>query len=259
MLVMKRALFFLCLSWVISGCQSQKTEKLTIATAANMQFAMESLIKAFTSETGIACETAISSSGKLTAQIEEGAPFDVFVSADMKYPARLFENGFSTAEPKIYAYGNLVLWSRVDGIEPSIELLSDEQIHHVALANPKTAPYGVAAIEVLTHFQLLDALAQKLVYGESISQTNQFIISKAAEIGFTAKSVVRSPQMMGKGQWKDIDPSIYAPIAQGVVIVKHSEKDMPAARTFYDFLFSEKARQILTDFGYAVGEEISQE
>ncbi len=255
MLMLRRSLLWLCLAWAMSSCQSQKSDTLTIATAANMQFAMESLIQAFTSETGISCETAISSSGKLTAQIEEGAPFHVFISADMKYPTRLFENGFSTAEPKVYAYGKLVLWSRIDGLEPSIEVLSDERIRHIALANPKTAPYGAAALEVLTYYQLLDPLAQKLVYGESISQTNQFIISKAAEMGFTAKSVVRSPQMKGEGQWVDIDPSIYSPIAQGVVILKHSGENMPAARAFYDFLFSEKAQRILTDFGYEPGIE----
>lgn len=255
MLMLRRSFLWLCFGWAISSCQPQKTDTLTIATAANMQFAMESLIQAFTSETGIACETAISSSGKLTAQIEEGAPFHIFISADMKYPTRLFEKGLSTAEPKVYAYGKLVLWSRIDGLEPSIERLSDEDIHHLALANPKTAPYGEAAIEVLTHHQLLDPLAQKLVYGESISQTNQFIISKAAEMGFTAKSVVRSPQMKGKGRWVDVDPSIYSPIAQGVVIVKDSGENMPAARAFYDFLFSGKAQGILRDFGYEPGNE----
>lgn len=250
--MIKRTLLYLILvGWTV-GCHSPRGEKLTIATAANMQFAMEAILEAFTAETGIACETSISSSGKLTAQIEEGAPFDVFVSADMKYPTRLFENGLSTGPPEVYAYGNLVLWSMIDGMKPAIELLADESVHHVALANPKTAPYGVAATQVLEHFQLTEKLNGKLVYGESIAQTNQFIISRAAALGFTAKSVVLSPQMKGQGQWIDMDPELYSPIAQGVVIIKHSDQQMPDARRFYEFLFSEKAREILIGFGYAV-------
>jgi molybdate transport system substrate-binding protein len=257
--MLQKALFYLLLGCLLTACRPQERHTLTIATAANMQFVMESLIQAFTDETGIACETAISSSGKLTAQIEEGAPFDLFISADMKYPTRLFEKGLSTAAPEIYAYGKLVLWSMIDSLEPSIDLLKDEHIHHVALANPKTAPYGVAAMEVLKHYQLLSVLANKMVYGESISQTNQFIISRAAELGFTAKSVVLSPPMKGKGQWQDIDITLYSPIAQGVVILNHRDHNLEAAQKFYDFLFSPKGKDILSAFGYEVGKGISED
>lgn len=250
--MLKRALFCLLIGWCLAGCRSQERHTLTIATAANMQFAMEMLIQAFTDETGISCEMVVSSSGKLTAQIEEGAPFDLFISADMKYPTRLYEKGLSTAAPEVYAYGKLVLWTMADGLQPSIEILSDENIHHLALANPRTAPYGVAAMEVLSHYQLLEPLQKKLVYGESIAQTNQFIITKAAEVGFTAKSVVLSPQMKGKGQWIDIGMSLYDPIAQGVIILKRAELNRSAAQQFYDFLFSNKAKEMLTEFGYQV-------
>lgn len=234
---------------LILACRPTNTEKLTIATAANMQFAIQTLIRTFTEESGIECETVISSSGKLTAQIEEGAPFDLFISADMRYPSRLYDEGFTTAPPEVYAYGQLVLWSMVDSLYPSIPLLSEKHIGHIALANPRTAPYGEAATEVLRHYNLLDKLTEKLVYGESISQTNQFIISKAAELGFTAKSVVLSPRMKGRGAWVDLDQSIYSPIAQGVVLMKASDQTA-VARKFYDFLFSAKSRQILEEYGY---------
>ncbi|PHN01298.1 molybdate ABC transporter substrate-binding protein [Flavilitoribacter nigricans] len=255
----KRLLPGLLFGLLLLACQPSREDKLTIATAANMQFAMENIIAEFTETTGIACETAISSSGKLTAQIEEGAPFDIFISADMKYPTRLFTEGLSLEEPKVYAYGKLVLWSMIDNLEPSIERLTDPEIHHVALANPKTAPYGAAAVQVLEKYQLQEALQAKMVYGESISQTNQFIISRAAELGFTAKSVVLSPQMKGKGKWKDIDMELYSPIAQGVVILKHRDQNLEAAKQFYDFLFSRQGKDILSEFGYEVGQEISQE
>lgn len=252
MTMLKKILVLLALGGILAACQSKDKHKLTIAVAANMQFAMEPLIQTFTHETGITCEMAISSSGKLTAQIEEGAPFDLFISADMKYPTRLFEKGLSTAAPEVYAYGKLVLWSMMEDLEPSFELLSEEKIHHIALANPKTAPYGVAATQVLKHFKLLDALQHKLVYGESISQTNQFIVSKAAELGFTAKSVVLSPRMNGNGQWLDIDMSLYSPIAQGVVMLRHTDQDKVIIQQFYNFLFSEKAKEILVRFGYQI-------
>lgn len=247
---MKRvaSIIALCLI-MLSACQGKQPQKLSIAVAANMQFAMKELTKTFTNKTGIQCELIISSSGKLTTQIKEKAPYDVFVAADMNYPEVLFKSGFTTKKPEIYAYGQLVLWSIKDGLTPSLELLNDKQIRHIALANPKMAPYGVATIEVLKHFNLYDNLKNKLVYGESISQTNQFIVSKAAEIGFTAKSVVLSPEMKNKGNWIDIDDANYSPIAQGAVIIKHT-KVIEEAEQFYEFLFSTDAKEILTKYGY---------
>ncbi|MEO1263322.1 MAG: molybdate ABC transporter substrate-binding protein [Bacteroidota bacterium] len=233
------------------SCQQRQQSKLTIAAAANLQFAMKDLVYSFTETTGVQCEAILGSSGKLTAQIMEGAPFDLFVSADMKYPTALNQKGFSLSPPAVYAYGKLVLWSMVGHIRPSIEILTSDSIEHIALANPKTAPYGQAAIEVLKHYNIQGQTENKLVYGESIAQTNQFITSEAAECGFTAKSVVLSEVMKGKGQWIELDPAIYSPITQGVVILKDSKK-VKEARQFFDFLFSEKGKNILEKFGYAV-------
>jgi len=236
---------------LLVGCQDTTPTKLTIATAANMQFAMKELTSSFTIQTGLPCETVISSSGKLTAQIKEGAPFDILVSADMKYPSDLFENGFATSAPETYAHGRLVLWSMTEQ-SPSLEILSDETISHIALANPKIAPYGSAAVEVLEHHNILGEVTDKVVYGESIAQTNQFIISKAAEMGFTAKSVVLSPGMKGQGRWIEIDPNIYTPLAQGIVILDNQRGQLDQAQKFYDFLFSQKGKEILDKFGYSV-------
>lgn len=253
MIVPKKGLIYILFGLYLVGCTKSGKETLTIATAANMQFAMEALTAAFTQQTGIPCQTAVSSSGKLTAQIEEGAPFDLFISADMKYPNNLYEKGLTAEAPEVYAYGQLVLWSMISNLEPSLQLLSGEAVRHIALANPINAPYGVAATEVLEHFQLLPLLQDKLVYGESIAQTNQFIISKAAEVGFTAKSVVLSPRMKDQGRWVDLDAAIYTPIAQGAVILDRSGSRQEAARQFYDFLFSTSGREILVRFGYEVG------
>lgn len=217
-----------------------------------MQFVMVELIENFTKKTGIECETIISSSGKLTAQITEGAPFDIIVSADMKYPLKLFKNGLTITKPQIYAYGKLVLWSMNNDIEPSIEILTKSEITHIALANPKTAPYGLASIDVLKHYHILDSIQHKLVYGESISQTNQFITSKAAEIGFTSKSVVMSTKT--KGKWIGINSELHTPIAQGIALLKNRNNHSKEAKLFYDFMFSTKGKEILNKFGYSVPE-----
>ena len=245
-------LFILLLVSSLSfSCQRDDTASLNIATAANMQFAMQAITTAFTMETGIKCNMIVSSSGKLTAQIREGAPFDVLVSANMKYPQALHEDSLSWTEPKVYAYGKLVLWSMAASIMPDIESLGSDSLKFVAVANPQNAPYGQAAMKVLENLGHLPDIESKLVYGESIAQTNQFITSGAAELGFTAKSVVLSNQMGGQGSWLEVDASLYDPIAQGVVLLKNSEQ-VDQARQFYNFLFSERAQSILVNFGYAI-------
>ena len=242
--------------FTVSACGNKKndTKKITIAAAANMRYAIKEITNEFTQLTGIECELIISSSGKLTAQIIEGAPYDVFVSADMKYPYEIYANGLAQAPPKIYAFGNLVLWTMVEGINASLHSLTNELVQHIALANPKTAPYGKSAMDVLEHYKLLDKVEHKLVYGESISQTNQFIVSKSAEMGFTSMSVVLSTEMKGMGQWIALDSNIYAPIEQGIVIIKRQKGNNNDSDEFYDFIFSNNAKKILVNFGYSVDE-----
>ena len=241
---------------LLFSCNSatKESSELTIAAAANMHYALGPITEKFTEKTGIPCQLIIGSSGKHTAQIMQGAPFDIFVSADMKYPSDLYNKGFTTAPPEIYAYGKLVLWTMIDGLALSSGNLNDSSINHIALANPKTAPYGQAAIEVLEKYGLLDSLKNKLVFGESIGQTNQFVYSKSAEIGFTAQSVVLAPEMKGKGKWVLVNDSDYKPISQGAVVIKQSDGNSQQANKFYNFLFSNEAKIILKDFGYSVDE-----
>jgi molybdate transport system substrate-binding protein len=121
------------------------------------------------------------------------------------------------------------------------------------MANPETAPYGRAAIEAMTFYKVFDIVKDKLVYGESISQTNQYILSRSADIGFTARSIVLSSEMKGRGKWVDVDPRAYTPIQQGAVILKHGmETNKDAAQKFYNYLYSDKAKQILKKYGYVV-------
>jgi len=247
-------LFALTLSIFSSSCTSSNNKVLTIATAANMQFAMEELVDIFQEENNIQCELITGSSGKLTAQILESAPYDLFVSADTFYPFELSQKGNTLSEPINYAIGQLVLWSWKKRANLTLESLLNDDIHHIAIANPKTAPYGLAAQQTLYALNLYDTLQQKLVYGESISQTNQFITSQAAEIGFTAKSTVFSPQMKGKGTWISIDTSLYEKIIQALVPLKNQRGLEKEIYQFIEFIKSTKGRATLEKYGYLLPE-----
>lgn len=227
------------------------SQELRVAVAANAQFVTQALKKVFTEETGIKTTLIVSSSGKLTAQIRQGAPFDVFLSADMKYPATLYKEGQTADKPKVYAYGKLVLWTLGStDLSNGIKVVTNQGITKIAIANPQTAPYGVAAVEALKKAGFYDKVKSKLVYGESISQVNQYLLSGAADIALTAKSVVLSPGMKSKGHWKEVDHNLYEPIAQGVIITKTAH--MEAAEKFYKFLFSKKAEGIFEKYGYLI-------
>jgi len=247
-------LSIICLFFCSCYYGNTKQETLTIATSANMQYAMEALAERFTENTGIPCELIIGSSGKLTAQISEGAPYDLFVAANMKYPLEVARQGLAASPPKMYANGSLVLWTIKEGLTPTLDLLTRESVSHIAIPNPKTAPYGKAAIEVLQHLNLLDSLTPKLVFGESISQTNQFVISGSAEIGITALSVVLSPQMKSRGSWISISSELHAPVEQGVVLLKKKAGPGEGATRFYEYLTGNEAAEILKNYGYSVSE-----
>ena len=171
---------------LIFSCENKNSPKLRIATSANMHFAINELVKKFTRLEGIECEVIVGSSGKLTAQINEGAPFDVFVSANMKYPNDLYKKGLTKEKPKVYAHGKLVLWTLKNDIIPSLKLLENIEIKHIALANPKIAPYGIATKETLISMGLWNNMSKKVVRGENIAQAFQFIKSRNAELGFVS-------------------------------------------------------------------------
>ena len=225
---------------------------LTVAVAANMQYAFGELQTAFSKETGHALKPVYNSSGKFAAQVMHGAPFDVFLSADMDYPAQLHKAGFSAAAPAVYAYGALVLWTMTDlDLVQWQRTLASAAVNRIAVANPKTAPYGRETIKMLAHFKMDELLKPKLVFGESIAQTNQYIHSRVADAGFTAKAVVMSPEMRGQGKWIDLPRESYQPIAQGMLVLRHGERHNPAlARQFHDFMLSPSARAILGRYGY---------
>ena len=225
-------------------------QKLRVAVSANAQFVSQKLAAEFKSETGIDADLVVSSSGKLTAQMEQGAQFDVFLSADMKYPQELFAKNLTTAKPQIYAYGTLVLWSKKEiSLTKGLKALINPAIKKIAVANAALAPYGEAAEQAMERSGLTAQLKPKLVYGESIAQVNQYLLSGVADVVFTAKSVVLDPAQKDVGNWVAVDSKLYQPIAQGVVVLK-SSANRADAQKLYQFLFGAKAKSIFKKYGY---------
>ena len=247
----KRVLLWACL---ILASPLVHAETLTVAVAANVKYAFDDLAAEFKKETGVEAKGVFGSSGKITAQIKNGAPFDVFISADMEFPQALYQDKLATTAPRIYANGVLVLWTLNPlDLGKGMQVLVDPAVQKIAVANPKLAPYGREAIRALEYFKLRASVEQKLIYGESIAQVNQYIDAKAVEIGFTAKSVVLAPEVNGKGKWIEVPKESYEPIAQSVVILKHgSETHAESAKKFLDFLFSHKGRTIFEKYGYVL-------
>ncbi|PWJ59482.1 molybdate transport system substrate-binding protein [Dyadobacter jejuensis] len=249
---MKIKLLFLTVLSVMAAC-SKPSEELMIATAANVQYVMNDIKAEFEKESGKKVQIIVGSSGKLTAQIREGAPFDVFVSADTKYPEEIYKQGGSDRAPQVYARGALVLWSKnlpTEGLDWN--RLKEDNIHKIAIPNPQTAPYGEAALQALEKTGLMPAIKTKLVYGESIAQTAQYITSGSVDVGFNALSIVLSSNMKDQGHFTPIDTALYAPIQQAAILLRHSENSLKKASSeaFYEFLYSERAQQIFRKYGY---------
>jgi molybdate transport system substrate-binding protein len=219
-----------------------------------MQYAIKDLVADFGKDHPYSCEVILGSSGKLYAQIREGAPYDLFLSADMTYPEALHTHNLTQGAPRIYAYGTLVLWTSNTALKPSMEVLQTDSVSYIALANPMTAPYGKAAMEVLDFYDLKASLKDKLVFGESVGQTNQFITSGAADIGFTSQAVVMSSEIKNEGRWVHIEKSAYTPMPQGAVVIKGKRSEIQGVQEFYTYLFSPEAKGILQKFGYSVHE-----
>lgn len=232
--------------------QVQAAEPFTVAIAANLKYVFDDLAAEFKQETGIEAQSVLNASGKIATQVRQGAPFDVFMSADMEFPEGLYKEGFAVTAPKPYAYGLLVLWSQTGAdLSKGVAGLTDAAIGKVAIANPKLAPFGKQALKAMEFYKVKTVLEPKLVYGESITQVSQYVDSKAVDVGFSAKSIVVAPETAGKGKWVAVPEESYEPIAQGVVILKHGiESNADAARKFYGFVQSEKARAIFAKNGY---------
>jgi molybdate transport system substrate-binding protein len=227
-------------------------QNLKVAAAANLQGVIKVLQADFTKKTGIGVDPIIGSSGNLTTQIRNGAPFDIFLSADMAFPQTLFTEGFSTEKPAVYASGSLIICSTQNlGFDNWERLLLTPRIKKVAIANPEIAPYGKAAVESLKLKGVLSEIKSKTVYGESISQVNTYITTGVVDVGFTTQSFIKDEEGKQVLYWKAIDPKSYSPIQQGVILLKHAAGNANAEK-FYQYILSADAKRIFKDYGYIV-------
>ncbi|MCL2635747.1 MAG: molybdate ABC transporter substrate-binding protein [Betaproteobacteria bacterium] len=227
--------------------------EVQVAVAANFTAPAQQIAAEFERQTGHKAMLSFGATGKFYAQIVNGAPFEVFLSADDATPARLEKEGQAVAGSRFtYAVGALVLWSaQTDVVDAQGEVLKSGNFKHLAIANPKTAPYGGAAIETLTRLKLLDAVQAKFVQGENIAQTFQFVATGNAELGFVALSqVFRDGKLSGGSAWI-VPGHLHEPIRQDAVILANG-KNNAAAGAFMDYLKTPRAHAIITSFGYTL-------
>ena len=256
------ALFAILLAKTPKALNAQQPT-LRIAAAADLQPVLPPVLEAFQKATGIQAEVTYQASAALTAQIQNGAPYDLFLSADLSYPKRLIEagvadtagvigpNGFSdSSTPVTYARGTLVLWTRKDSHwpTPSLATLRDPSLQRLAIANPDRAPYGRAAVAALTSLKLLDTLKPKLVTAENIAQTAQFAETGNADAGLISLTSAKTQHLQSIGSYFIIPADLYPPIEQGAVIVTNS-KQRESCHKFLDFLLSPAIQQQLAKSG----------
>jgi molybdate transport system substrate-binding protein len=228
-------------------------QTLRIAAAADLQPLLPGILTQFEKQTGIHAETSFQSSATLATQIINGAPFDVFMAADMSFPQKVIAAGLAEeTEPVAYARGTLVLWTRKDsGINTlSVATLKDATVKSIAVANPEHAPYGRAAQASLQKLGLYDSLKPKLVTAENIAQTAQYAESGNAQLGLISLTSALTPRLQSIGQYVKMPADSYPPILQGVIVVKHPAGTQSAHR-FLDFLGSAPVKQQLADGGLA--------
>lgn len=227
--------------------------KITIAVAADLKFAMDEIVVNFKKrQPGDEVQVVYGSSGKFHTQIQQGAPYDLFFSADIAFPRELADRGFAASEPRAYAVGRVVLWSNsIDATKMTLASLADEKITRIAIANPKHAPYGKRAEEALRSSGLWEKLQPKLVFGENIAQAAQYVQSRNAQVGIVALSLALNPEMSKKGGYYLIPDTLHNPLVQGYVITKKGAKK-PLAKQFADFVGTKQSAAVLTRYGFVL-------
>src|ERR1700687_3485772 len=240
---------------LLLACRFASAETLTVAAASDLQAALPAIVSQFEKDTGQHVRLTFGSSGNFFTQIQNGAPFDVFLSADIDYPRRLEASG-EAERGSLYQYatGRVVLWTRMDSgidVRRGLTVLTDARVRRIALANPEHAPYGRAAIAALRHEGLYERVREKFVLGENISQAAQFAESGSADVGLLALALALSPTLKSAGIYVDIPESWHPPIEQGAVVLA-SSREKSLARQFIDYLKKPDSVRTLQSYGFAV-------
>ncbi len=245
-----RKSFILTLLFV-AYATSLRAEEAMVAVAANFSAPMQQIAALFQKETGHQIKLSFGASGGIYAQIKNGAPFDLFLSADQLTPQKLEAEGLGVPNSRFtYATGQLVLWSKQEGlVDAKGHALQNKSIQRIALANPKLAPYGAAAMETMTNLGLLKELQSKLVQGDNIAQTYQFVSTQNAQIGFVALSQVFANGKITSGSAWIVPGNLHQPIQQDVILLRKGQ-DNKAATALLLYLKGEQAKKIMKSFGY---------
>jgi molybdate transport system substrate-binding protein len=242
-------------SLLLFGCLAASAQGLSVAAASDLQSVLPAIAAQFEKSYGEPIRLTFGSSGNFVTQLENGAPFDVFLSADIEYPRQLERSGRADSDSLYrYATGHLVLWTRTDSgidVRRGLAVLADARVRRIAIANPDHAPYGRAAVAALRHEQLYDRVRGKLVLGENISQAAQFAQTGSADVGVIARSLALSPSLKGSGAYLDIPEGWHPPIEQAAVIVTAS-KQKALAQRFIDFLKTPEIVRLLQSSGFAL-------
>src|ERR1700677_2752444 len=248
-----RVISALLVVFVLCAAGRAAAEEITVAAAADLTFAFKDVGARFEKETGNTLKFTFGSSGNFLTQIQNGAPFDMFFSADIGYPKKLEAAGL--IEPGSlyqYATGEIVIWvpnaSTLD-LKEGLAVLTDSHINKIAIGNPEHAPYGRAAVAAMKHENVYDKVSSKLVMGENIAQAAQFVESGNADVGILALSLALSPNLKAKGRYVVIPPTDYPPLEQAVVIVKSSEKKA-TAKQFLAFIKTPPIVSLMHDYGF---------
>lgn len=238
---------------------SAHAEKITVAAAADLKFAMDEIASSFKSANpGDEIEVVYGSSGKFHTQIQQGAPYDLFFSADITFPRELVKRGLAGSNVKPYAVGRIVLWStRLDATKMTLEGLADPKIARIAIANPKHAPYGKRAKEALSASGVWEKVEPRLAYGENIAHTAQFVQTGNAEVGIIALALAVNPELAAKGGYWLIPDNLHEPLEQGFIITKRAEGSALAKR-FADYMGSKPVRSVMTRYGFTLPGETTQ-
>ena len=240
----------------LAAQEPKSSTELVVAAAADLSSALKEVAGNYEKKTGLKIKLSFGASGALTQQIQNGAPFDVFFSADMDYPRQLIStNDAEAASLYQYAIGKLVLWvpadSPLDVEHKGMQILLDPSVKKISIANPQHAPYGRAAVAALKHAGLYDQISDRLVLGENISQAAQFVESGNAQAGFVALAHAIAPEMKGKGKYWEVPADFYPLLAQGVVVLAHSQHKKEAAE-FEEYIKSKDCTELLRKYGFSV-------
>jgi molybdate transport system substrate-binding protein len=248
---------------VLTGIPIPRAEsadrEINVAAAADLSAALEEVATKYEKQTGVTVKLSFGASGALTQQIQNGAPFDVFFSADMEYPKQLIAAGQADGATLYrYAVGQLVLWvpkdSPLDVERKGLEVLLDPSVKKISMANPQHAPYGRAAAAALKHYGLYEKVSDRLVLGENISQAAQFVESGNAQVGFVALAHAVAPAMQGKGKYWVVPAEAYPPLDQGAVLISHSPHQQDAA-AFLEYMKSAEVAAMLRRYGFSLPEK----